>query len=98
MCNGCQLSSQTILLCFNRLTTNFLCRHGYFVYYIFSYNFLFFNFSKSLECKYNKLKFGIRIGFVEASKHKLHIATSLCLQQNLQQRNPSIQEHLLSQE
>ena len=49
----------------------------------------------SLECKYKKLQFAISICSIEVSKLTLCIATSLCLQQNLQQKK-SIQEHLLS--
>ena len=51
----------------------------------------------SLECKYNMLQFGIRISSIETSKQKLHISTALnqCLQQNLQQRNPSSSDYFL---
>ena len=51
----------------------------------------------SLECKYNKVQFGISISSIEASKQKLHITTSLCLQQQqkLQQRNPSRSDSFL---
>ena len=38
----------------------------------------------SLECKYNELQFGIRIGSIEVGKQKLHISIMPCLQQNLQ--------------
>ena len=31
----------------------------------------------SIECKYNKLQFGLRITFIEVSKQKLRITTSL---------------------
>ena len=51
----------------------------------------------SLECKCNKLQFGIRICSIEVSKQKLCISTWLymvpCLQQNF--RRKSILEQLL---
>ena len=33
----------------------------------------------ALECKYNKLQVSIKISFIEVSKQKLHISTTLCL-------------------
>ena len=61
--------------------TLFVCL---FIYnnYIYSYNFFsskntFLKLLISLECKYNKLQFGIKINCIEASTQKLCIST-LC--------------------
>ena len=52
----------------------------YYNNYIYSYNFSpkkKFNLFISLEWKYNKLQFGIRISSIEARKQKIHISTAL---------------------
>ena len=55
--------------------------HTHQLIYIYCCNFFFVRIKllklfMSLECKYNKLQFGIRISSIEVSKQKLHISTS----------------------
>ena len=76
--------------------------YGYlcFLYnvYIFSYNFFcknkLFKLFMSLECKYNKLEFGIRISYIEVSRQKLHSFMALLSTTRLTAKK-SIQEGVL---
>ena len=59
--------------------TLFIC--GFYYNYFYGYNFFFifqedtFKLFISLECKYNKLQFGVRFSSIEVSKQKLRIST-----------------------
>ena len=66
--------------------------HSDFIYFIFYNNDITnkcFKLFTSLECKYNKLQFGLRISSIEASKQKLLISTAFYAYNKTSARNLS---------
>ena len=71
--------------------------HNNYIYTFFYRNTLFKLFTP-LECKYNKLKFGVRISSIEVSKQELCISTSCMSTTKLQKGNPSQSDSFLKSE
>ena len=85
----------------NQLHSNFSC--GFHNNYIHSYNLFplkntLLKLFIALECKYNKLQFGIRIGSIEASKQRLRVSTSCLSTTNLIEGNTSKSASFLKSE
>ena len=72
---------------------------GFCKNYIYSYNLFFqstaLKLSMLLECKYNKLQFGVRISSIEISKQEICISTSFHVYNKTAKE--SIQKQLLYQ-
>ena len=75
----CAYCIYIIYTCNSLITIQWICFKGVNLCDVLSVDIL----RISLECKYNKLLFGIIISSIEVSKQKLHISMS-CLQRLLQ--------------